>query len=643
MALEPERQSMPEEVSLLPTTLHLSRYKGAELVSLRTNASIASKFEKHRDNIQSSIDKLAIEKNNRINRLRQTSVDLLEESDSGISSITCGYVYLKMRDELPELPAEDFIELFKKCLAINTSVIKNAQDKDSQTSLINLISTVKSHQAPMDDRTFLESTLSKMAGYPPKWFKGSEKDWRNFIANHSNFLIYLHHDLMQNAILHPNSLNDLIKTNDLSGSTSDGGYPDWLLESNDTLPTRQEVEKELLDDKEQHIKVSAGIEATNKQVRYLEDTFSEKIKKAYTRLDELANNQFAGFQTFADHILLLKAISRDPDLSSNRIAQDAIQRFTRHKNFAVTPEPIALYIERQLRTGSIVENSQSLIDDNFIGVLTSLLEHIQTTREKESSETDFLNLRTTNKKAFDALNHRLKPFLETLSSDELSFLKEMIAESKGMPVESFIWELASCISDCFKHTDSGKLSKRQLGELHYLSRFTASFINNHWKWAFEQIQQALTDQKTHDQQQEDDGSYQDPHQLQIEIDHDIYEVMQGNLKDWRIFYTDNRSLDINHLSEIGGTSLVEREKELQEFLLNEGLSSQIKTGSIIRALEWIVGNPKEIEQLRMTKEISGEKFKKIKRGSLRIFYILDEVQKTIIFFTHQKKAWSYGF
>ncbi len=35
--------------------------------------------------------------------------------------------------------------------------------------------------------------------------------------------------------------------------------------------------------------------------------------------------------------------------------------------------------------------------------------------------------------------------------------------------------------------------------------------------------------------------------------------------------------------------------------------------------------------------------KKLKRGKVRIFYIMDEVEKTITFFLHQKQAASYGF
>lgn len=418
------------------------------------------------------------------------------------------------------------------------------------------------------------------------------------------------------------------------GATLQGEFPDWFLEKNGVVSTTEEVQKELKEDKEQETIITAGFQKIADQVGNLKNSVMQKSEKAETHLSTFVREHFPGFQNFADLILALKAFSFPNQ--SDRL-NDMIKRFTENKNLVSSPEPLALYMEKKLREVRIVNSSQEKIDNNFINLFTDAIDHIKI-QGHASSPTKFQGLKENNKKAFNALNYEIKPFLELLSSDELSFLKDLLNESCDMPIESFIWDIASLVSSRFENNQIEDMSKHQLGAVHYLRNFTASFLKNHAPWAYEQIQHALTDDKeARDTQQIPSDN------LRKEIDDETTLLAQGNLKGWNVFYSQNKTTDPDSLTNIQGESLEEREDYLRQFFLQEGISTGIKPGSIIRALEWVVGVPEETEQLRMTQQIGEKTFKKLKRGNLRIFYIVDSDHKAIIFSTYQKKAWSYRF
>lgn len=195
--------------------------------------------------------------------------------------------------------------------------------------------------------------------------------------------------------------------------------------------------------------------------------------------------------------------------------------------------------------------------------------------------------------------------------------------------------MAGLISSNVK--EKGNLPKA--GALHYLSTNTASFLRNHSQWAYEQLNASLTgkDEETKPKQVTTISD------VQGDIETTREEVAQGNLLAWHIFYTDNKSLDDKHLVEIGGSTLKEREETLEALRIKEQIPLSIKPGSVIRALDWLVTVPQDVEQVRIRKDIGGEEFKKLKRGDLRILYQMRPPEKAIIFFLHQKQAWTYGF
>ena len=631
-----------------PTTLHLLRCKGAERNRLQAKVLTTLQLDERFSQTRSSIEKLATEKISMFKRLEQSTLELSTELNIINSSVACGAVFLKMRDELNELSPVEFMDFFKLCLTINTDLTERSGELKGETAFLKTIAMINSRKMPSDLRVILDRVLNS----PPAWFKEDKQTWGTFAFIHVNFSFYVNPDLATKTVRRRTGrslVQDAIesRTSPIPSLTTEGEFPDWFLENNGTIPTKEVIEQELEEDKNQAIKTREGIDGVRKQKNYLAETIQEKIERASLRLLELLRESFPVITNFSDMILFLRIANRK---LVKELIQNAIEIYAQD-NSAINQEPIALYVEKKLLEGKIIQDSQTQIDNNFINLFTSALEHIKTQRTQGSSETKFQNLRETNKRAFDPLNYDIKPFLEILSPDELSFLQELLSESEGKPIELFIWDLASFISSRFSNLkDFDELSKSQRGALHYLKQFTASFLRNHATWAFEQIQQAL--------ENKDQGTIQIPIQeqqvliqleskpddLQKEIESTTEEIAQGNLVGWHNFYTTNKSSDERHLVEIEGKTLEEREKALEELQQKERLPSSIKRGSLIRAFDWLVSVPKEVEQVRMKKNVYGEDFKKLKRGGgLRIFYQMYPSEKKLIFFLHQKKAWTYGF
>lgn len=635
-------ETMPIEVNTqnTPTTLHLFRYKGHQEEKLSKNYLTALEVNQRLDQTSASIHKLDMQASARIDRLKQSAIEQRDALKGIRSSITCGTVFLKMREELSELTSQEFMDFFKMSLKVNTQLTQDAYSELKESSLLKLIAAKNRKSGP---RAFsnLTAIMENVFDNPPAWFKGNKQSYKMFALRHINFGFYLDRDYFQDVLngfargsAFVQTAINASKTN-MYGATIQGEFPDWFLEKNEAMPTDEEVKKELEDDIEQETMIKAGMQKIGDQGNYLTNSIVQKSEKANTHLLTLVRERFADFQTFADLVLGLKVFS--PQHHSEQF-NEMIRRFTDNKNLVSSPEPLALYIERKLREGKVINSSQEIIDNNFINLFTDAIDHIKM-QDQAASPTKFQLLRQNNKRTFNTLNYEIRPFLELLSTDELSFLKDLLNESSDLPIESFIFDIASLVSSRFQNIKIADLTNSQLGAVSYLKKFTTSFLKNHASWLYEQIQSDL--------QQKPPSIEEDirlpPDDLQNEIDDATDYLAQGNLKGWNVFYSQNKTTDPENLISIQGESLEERDEHLREYFLHEGISANIKSSSIIRAIEWVVGVPEEIEQLRMTKQIGEEKFKKLKRGNLRIFYIVAPAQKTIIFFTHQKKAWSYRF
>ena len=477
-----ERELAAEERSSAPTTLHLFRYKGAELGALKTHADIALDFATTRNRISNSVSKLAVERNKRVVRLDQLSLELTKQTVNTVSYVSCGEAYLKMQDELPELSPQELMDFFKLCLKINTQIALTLPlNRHPQTNLLNTMVVLSSGQPIHERQGIMSEIIEKNSENPPKWFKDDKKYWKIFVAQHSIFCIYLNDELDKTIDIQRFTLKEYVDAlNKHPGSTINGEYPDWLIESDSIVPAKEQVEEELQEDKSQLEQIREGLQRLVKQRIYLDESILEKITNASNRIAMSANEHLEEFKSFSDLILAIKAFSSNSrDQSQKGIVEDMIYRFTGNINVVSFQEPIALYIESKLREGNVIKSSQEIIVDNFIRIFTSAIRDIKASQNNDSPS-EFEELKQTNHKAYDAIKHRIMHFLQILTQEDLTILEDLLTkDSKGKPVEIFIWDMASTISSRFKSQNIEDMSQRQRGALVYLIRFTASFLRNH--------------------------------------------------------------------------------------------------------------------------------------------------------------------
>jgi len=660
--------SVPEkEESHLPTTFNPFRYKDERLSSLRDTAFGANNLQENITRVVSSIDNLLDKRDQTLERLSQTRLELGSQYVNIKSSISCGLVYLQMLEELKELSPQQLFDFFKFCLKINNLISKSWLDTISKQSYNEtMISNLSALSSEKDNHPNRKRILDKMSGYPPKWFQGKHAAWEEFVASHADFTTYLNDmEIFEKVIKGSLSLKEREKINQEGkyyGLTMEGEFPDWFLQDNGKLPTKEEVEQELEEDKAQQRDNQKTRQQITQRMEYTIDRTLEKFKKAVVMLRKKEQEVFPQIGSFPGFILFLRATGERIELSMDnetllkmtydeienyikrhvlnpgKSRERAIRNFVESPEFLTNPEPIALFLEKKLREGNVIRSAQDKIEDNFIDRITGICDDTPSSKVQE--------LRNHDKKTFRALVYDLKPILDALPAEAKSYLKELIQVSSGSPTETIIWEIAILLSSGFKD-GVPKDAKSNSGFIKDIKNFTSSLLINYWDKLYQELQKSLQDDKKEKAVDLDLPSIRDQQeQVAIEtqeIDTITEELGQGNLAGWQLLYTTNRSPDPQHLKEIGGKTMDEREEELRKFLVQEHIGASIKPGSIIRAIEWLVTMPEKIEYLRNKKEVNGNDFLKAKRGPVRIFYRLSQEEKRFIFFLHQKQQMSYPF
>lgn len=665
-----------KEEGRLPTTLNPFRYKGKKLSSLQSAMFRANDLEEDITRVDISINNLMDKRDQTLDRLSQTHLELGSQYGNIKSSISCGLAYLKMSEELTELSPQQLFDFFKFCLRINNLISKSWQDTISKQSynktMLNNISTFSSRQ---DNHPNRKKILDKMSGYPPEWFKSKHDTWEEFVALRADFPTYLNMEILNRMIMGSLSFEEREKINQEGkyyGLTIESEFPDWFSQDNGKIPTKEEVEQELEEDKAQQVDNQETRQQIIQRGEYIIDRTLGKLKKALVMLRKKEKEVSSQTGNFPDFILFLKATGERRELPvdnetflkmtndeltnytkrcalvPSKSREKAIRNFVESPEFLTNPEPVALFLERTLRGGNVMGSAQDAIDDNFIDSITGICDDVPSSKVQE--------LRNHDKKAHRTLIYDIKPILDALSPDMKSYLKELILDSKGSPTETIIWEIAILLSSGFKDGSIPKDTKSNPSFIKDIKNFTSDLLIKYWDNLYRQLQKSLlTDKKEEavglpsikDQQEqtaniETTRGREEASEVQ-EIDTIIEEFSRGNLAGWKILYTTNRSIDFQYLKEIGGKTMEEREEELRKFLVQEHISASIKPGSVVRTIEWLVTIPQQVENLRIKQEVDGEVFRKIKRGKIRLFYNVFHREKRFIFFLHQKQQMSYPF
>lgn len=659
---------VPEQLSQHPpSSLDLFRFGIKEYLQILTYHHQVEFFLHQSEITNNALQKAEDETQLRDRRLKQHIIDLDNQSASLESSLSAGAAYLKIYDELSQIGItnQNIFAFYKQCLGINTQIAARLIERSNnniQTMNMNLAG-LKIGTMTVQPRQIVESVFAKEVGNKPPWFKGDGKEWQAYLTAHAFFPPYLQ-DFPAKYPLLPFQQNVEL------GITRQEDLPDWLEleDADDQAPSRTIIEEELVKDLAEKQSLEELRALLIKQEENLTRLMMQKHVKALGFLETRRRQVFPNPDSFVNLLICLTGNRGELDIDPKQIMQskpeqlksrlvladEARQRmianFLESEETALTKECVALWIEAGLCRGGIIKNAQDIIDEKMIRLWSLLFDEVVSTDSMQSSP--FQLLRQENKKAFKSLNYDLKPFLEALPANAKSYLDELMKLSQGDSAQSLILEMAGAISISSTQIYKQNENKALQIAIGHFKEFTLKWMTRNWPWAYTRFYQSLlsilkkaTELK---EDTEDEKDQQSQHEIPIaeaaEVETAVRKSQQGNLADWHLYYATKRSAEGDGLIEISGETIKEREEAFEQFVGKNGIACTIKPPSIIRALERLSSVPQEDEWIRMSKEINGQVFKKIKHPmGMRTFYISDPSERKIIFFIHKKKGWEYGF
>lgn len=599
------------------------------------------------------IDKLFDATTQRADRISDTLDDIEDDISTLVSSITVGTAYLKMSAELSARGVSEVESLyfFRRCLHISVVVGHAILEQSGPVEDRRHASIYTS----IDSAQILLQEVDKETKSQPTWFNGDRQEWRRFLAYHS----HLHEYLAPGSKSSPS----------VYGEIDNEGLPDWFTETTDQLPDKTVIQQEIDDDQ---LEVANTTEQQNKlakQQAYLLQTVHQKYIRALARFEIKRRSLQSNISSYADLIYYLKTaeeITAYPELdltvlqnhtdigypfkftvSAEKAREQTLQESAKSKAIVFSKEIVAFWLEKQLKDGNIISDSEFFVNQKFIDRITPLLS--LGNFEDKGTNRALNELKSSSKKAYNVLNFEVGPIFSTLSQEQLDDINVWVSENIGKSMNDVIWYIADVISDKLLNHGENLPSQTKIA-IDHIKDFAIKWLRNNCNWAYGQLE-SLTRYNTSEAVQQP-SSQEFPLTLPTtktadqetidEVENATQEIQQSNLSGWHIKYTFNKKVDGSTV-EIVGSTLKELEEYFHKFVATNNISCSIKPESIIHTLDWLVTVPQLAEDMRIRKMVNGQEFKKVKRGRVRIFYVLNSDKKDIVFFVHQKQALSYGF
>ncbi len=431
-----ERIFAPAEIvanSGRPTSLDLFRCSNTEMTRLKRLGGVALGFKSEFASAQNSFNSLVEVTKARAFRLNDSANDLTSQLDGLRSELSCTLVYQEMLEEFTPkgLSQKDIYDFFNLCLDINTQFNTQLLRKFRNTNIQSLNATLSGHQKELE--SMIKSSAQHRLGNPPAWFRQGKKAWESFVMNYSNFGVYLNKTLTQISSSRGFvTSKELVKYGTLGGVLKDQ-YPDWLIGENSGIPpTKEALEKETLEDREQIDGLLHQIDYVKSQSSFLRTMSEGKFIKAAVWVERRKRGIFPNnAQGIAELVIFLDAtrnlIEYTADL--DKMAQMDSKTLSKYsidykalselkiRQFAESVAPtsiqcIALLLEKSLKSGNITSDVRQTITDNIKAVFNPFFDSV---RSGNTDTNQARELRQTNKRAYSALVYDLKPFFKILS------------------------------------------------------------------------------------------------------------------------------------------------------------------------------------------------------------------------------------
>ncbi len=650
--VENNRQANVQEASVqvLPTSLNLFRNEQKSDRFLNFSKS-ASNFVRDFNIAKNGLSKMYRNYRERDDRLNAIFLEKDEILLQYVSQITASIVYLRIYDELSarNVPDSEINKFFFQCFDVNSKLSYIFRGPNKNVQEIKMLADSNGPNSKVS------RYARKVFGDPPSWFKSSgritidpggrsfttsspKQEWEQFAFQHTGF-----HQLL-NGIIGAQLMDARSK---LPGHTDLEATPDWFEKAEMNEPVLDDVKLELEEDiQEQDIQVQY-LDGIDKRRNNLSSHFSEKQRKTLLRIEQKRRELESGVSNPAELVTYLHAtesaasvsgdleeirtidydsfmgqINRDP----NQVREEYINGLSEKLPFF--QELMALWIEKKFKEARI--SSSEIITQELADNL-SLVD--------DSKRNELAELKGVDKKVFALITYELKPILQAASLSEREYLTELIKSSKGESVEFLIWEIAYVAINSLQ-IDTSENAQKKLSEI---QKFTKNWTKQNWQWAYS----LLVNGREHTEEDNHVRVLNDTEEqiMNTDIQEFVQDSEKSEFQDWRIFYSTNKRVQDTsaELLTIEGSTNGEILQSLDKVLLHEGDQVSIKTQSVVNAIEWVIKLPDDIYDKRPEKIVNGEAFKKIKRGAVRILLQRDRDSKSLVFYLHQKKAFTYGY
>lgn len=588
-----------------------------------------------------------------IDRIETHLGEIFPEITSLRSSITTSLAYLKFKEDFQKqgVAEADIFSFFKICLDLNKSAhtgLNGRNKKGTDATLNNEIAKAISKDSFV--KRDLESAIISLKHQVPSWFKGKEDAYARLIKQYMNFPLLLNPDLrnlsQEEIIRKANLISTTFRNNgtilDPYGSTYPGGEPDWFNDCINGMPNEADILEELSDDQESELVLRRKIEGLIKQKNQIRTSTLEKSEKTQSWLRKRIGGIITGIEKNLGNFSLFYSIMPGGREILNLSA-------TRSAGVIIEPETLSLWVESIFKTAGIVDFEHALLVPEVANLFNVYLEGIR--KESPEAESKFRMMRDINKRGYNELNFDLGPLVAALPDDKVTLLKEFIGECEPKDYSKLITFIGDMLSE---ELNNGSIKAYQPDisrSIEAYRVFTKRLISRNLEWLSEKYLEHLFPERTTIRYEEPASEpdikvlekYSEPAQIISQFEDELVRIRKGELVDWQVLYALDRNNPESKLVEISGDSADEKAEFFQDFLANQGISCSVKPTSIISALEWKTVVPEAIEHLVIRKDIEGTRWKKIKRGAVRIFYRMDSTEQKIVFFVHQKNQDAYGF
>lgn len=611
-----------------PTTLHLFNFSQKQTDisqdAFRRTRRLMNEFS----NVADSIERSNVATQNRLQRLIEVGKDLDSHEVALLSSQTYSAFFLKLREELilnpPHIGENEFMDFFYKCVDINL-VIGHKRDKE------------------------VEAIVNQMSDNIPSWFNGDIRRWKLFLVDHSTFPQYLNSEHISGQKKLKKSGRIAADDAKLLGLVVRGETPDWM--EKEGFPNISEVEAEMEEDRFERLRGFDEARKAEAQIRKIHQYQEDINKKSLLWIEKRKDTAFPSINEFPNIVTYIWVVSgygkldtKDKaieDLTSLEImahiktntGSDTILR-----SLEVLPsqpllgkEFVALWIENYLINEGIVTSTQNSLTKQTISTLSSMLKGYDEIKKEDIPK---------------KLYYEVRPLVALLSDSEKQYLRELMEDSVGNTTEYIIWEFAEAISARLKTAQSDINEQQTKTAIKHLGEFTQKWLRKNYEWAYQQLKSSVRSSFEADQSATSISRIEEAEAViksDSETDDTMEIAIQGNLSGWKLYLLPEIDVDTLEPVELSGNDLAAKQKWLEDYISVNKVSHDGKISSLINAIDWLVTVPQETEQIRMYKDVKGRRYKKLKRGGMRILYQLSTEDKTIQFHPHKKKDWSYGF